>query len=171
MSPEDLIRSHIFLKICHSGQINLMNVFFETPALMDGPNIARKLQSMFQEYVVPHNNLASEMFSINHLDAPKLLIYYGIIGASNAGNDQMLNFLLSKIDVSANGNFLLKVAVITKEKDLVQLLIRNEQVTNAGLDGAIQYAISVQDFQIYELLSRTKSILEVINTNMAAPAA
>ena len=171
MSPEDLIRSYIFLKICQSGQIDLMNVFFENPALMDGPNIARNFQAMFREYVVPNNNLASQMFSINQLDASKWMIYYGIIGTSYAGNHQMLNFLLSKIDVSANGNFLLKLAVIATEENLVRLLIRNEQVTDAGLDDAIQYAIAVQDFQIYELLRQTKSILEVINTNMVARAA
>jgi hypothetical protein len=83
----------------------------------------------------------------------------------------MVIFMMSKIDPSAYGNLLLKMAIIARDKNLVRRLLRIEQVIDARLDDALQYAIGVEDFQIYDLLFQTKLMLDSLDANMSAPAA
>ena len=94
------------------------------------------------------------------------MIYNGIIAASKFKMDAMLNFLISKVDVSANENYLLILATIAGDEDLVSILLLKDQVMDSVLDEAIQYALSEQNFKIYVLLHLSKNIME-----LAAPAA
>ena len=165
LPPQDIIISYIFIIICESGQVDLIKVFFENPDLMMGRNVARVSDRIFQEYV-KDSSLVSFPSSRNEIDASTWMIYNGIIAASKFKMDAMLNFLISKVDVSANENYLLILATIAGDEDLVSILLLKDQVMDSVLDEAIQYALSEQNFKIYVLLHLSKNIME-----LAAPAA
>ena len=153
---EDLIRSYIFIKICNSGELDLINVFLENSDFMNSRNSVRAFEIIIITNISPENDLARSLISTTQIDAPTLMIYSGIFCASKSAKEDIVNFLLSKIDISANQNFLLNLATITGDESLVKKLLKYEEVLESGLDEAIQYAISNEDGEIHELLNQTK---------------
>jgi hypothetical protein len=135
LGPEEYVKSDVFLAAAHIGDIDMIKVIMNESPLRDPENIVR-----YFGWLEESDSLRNQL-----INSPNVYLISGILQTLNGGISEVrtMNTLLSMIDdVSAENNMLLKLSALSGDTILIDTLLKDKRVINAGLEEAMESSLN-----------------------------